>query len=110
PAGSRRVQASFVVPSTAAPGTPSPAVLAGSAGGATRVEVRRGDTLFEIAQRHQHAGTNVFQMLAALYQANPQAFIRQNMNLVRAGASLAVPDAATVRAIDPREAQRIFRE
>ena len=109
-AGSRRIQASFIVPSRAAPGTPAPAVVEQPGAGASRIAVQRGDTLFGIAQRHQYAGTDVFQMLVALWQANPRAFIQQNMNLVRAGASLALPDAATVRAIDPREAQRIFRE
>ncbi|WP_054505616.1 peptidoglycan-binding protein LysM, partial [Achromobacter xylosoxidans] len=33
-----------------------------------------------------------------------------NMNLVRAGQKLAIPDAATVRAVDPAEARRIFNE
>ncbi|CUJ72049.1 Tfp pilus assembly protein FimV [Achromobacter xylosoxidans] len=32
------------------------------------------------------------------------------MNLVRAGQKLAIPDAATVRAVDPAEARRIFNE
>lgn len=108
-AGKRQVQRSFVVPSVQAPGTPSPALLAEPQAG-RRVQVRRGDTLFEIAQANRPDGTDVFQMLVALWRANPQAFIQSNMNLVKAGASLAIPDAATVRAIDPREARRIFRE
>jgi len=107
--GQRQVQVSFLVPA----GAPAP-VGASVPGRAPRaaatVNVKRGDTLFGIAQRHRYAGTNIYQMLAALYQANPQAFIQQNMNLVRAGETLAVPDAATVRAIDPAEARRLFRE
>ncbi|WP_422840092.1 FimV/HubP family polar landmark protein [Achromobacter xylosoxidans] len=49
-------------------------------------------------------------MLVALWRANPDAFIQGNMNLVRAGQKLAIPDAATVRAVDPAEARRIFNE
>src|SRR3546814_4024022 len=49
-------------------------------------------------------------MLVALWRANPQAFIQNNMNLVRAGETLSIPDAATGRAVDPAEARRIYAE
>jgi len=112
-AGQRRIQVSFVVPTQAAPGTAdiqAPRVgMAQTRAHADRVvAVRRGNTLSGIAQRHRYADVNLYQMLAALYQANPHAFIQRNMNLVKAGATLAIPDAQTVRAIDPAEARRLF--
>src|SRR5690606_25518973 len=74
------------------------------------VTVRAGDNLFRIARRNAVPDASVYQMLVALWRANPQAFIQNNMNLVRAGETLSIPDAATVRAIDPTEARRIFAE
>ncbi|WP_165363827.1 FimV/HubP family polar landmark protein, partial [Rhodoplanes serenus] len=113
-AGQRQVQVTVLVPprgsaarvAPASVGTPAPAGQA-SAGS---IDVRRGDTLFGIAQRNAVAGASVYQMLVALWRANPEAFIQNNMNLVRAGETLDIPDAATVRAIDPAEARRIFAQ
>lgn len=64
-------------------------------------EVMRGHTLIEIARQFPVQGATLYQMLWALYQANPHAFISQNMNLLRAGVSLSIPSAATVLATDP---------
>ncbi|AOB39102.1 Tfp pilus assembly protein FimV [Bordetella parapertussis] len=114
-AGQRQVQVTTIlVPprgsaarvAPASVGTPAPAGQA-SAGS---IDVRRGDTLFGIAQRNAVAGASVYQMLVALWRANSEAFIQNNMNLVRAGETLDIPDAATVRAIDPAEARRIFAQ
>ncbi len=76
----------------------------------TSLPVRRGDTLFAIARAHAVPGVTVYQMLVALLRANPQAFIDRNMNLVKAGATLHVPDMASLTAISDREARRIFQE
>ncbi|MFY3862097.1 peptidoglycan-binding protein LysM [Achromobacter xylosoxidans] len=111
--GQRQVQVSILVPlrgagaevSPAAVGTPSRA-----SGMAGAVNVKSGDTLFAIAQRNAVPNASIYQMLVALWRANPDAFIQGNMNLVRAGQKLAIPDAATVRAVDPAEARRIFNE
>ncbi|MEI2414830.1 FimV/HubP family polar landmark protein [Orrella sp. JC864] len=117
-AGQRRVQVSFMAASSALPTTAAPvagpapagtaAPGAGPRAGRGSVAVRRGDTLWGIAQRNGVDGATVFQMLVALWRANPDAFIQNNMNLVRAGATLVLPDAATVRAIDPQQAHRIY--
>jgi len=72
------------------------------------VVVAPGDTLSGIAQRYAVAGADLYQMLWALYQANPNAFISQNMNLLRAGATLSIPDAKTVLAVDPKQAYAMF--
>lgn len=72
------------------------------------VVVARGDTLASIAQRYAVAGADLYQMLWALYQANPKAFMSQNMNLLRAGATLSIPDAQTVLAVDAKQAYAMF--
>src|SRR5690606_12005018 len=51
----------------------------------TTIRVRRGDTMFAIAKRHAVPGVSVYQMMIALQRANPQAFIHDNLNLVKAG-------------------------
>ncbi|WP_374011268.1 FimV/HubP family polar landmark protein [Massilia sp. Se16.2.3] len=43
-------------------------------------------------------------MLVALYRANPDAFIGNNMNRLKSGQILSVPDADTMRGLDAGEA------
>lgn len=76
----------------------------------TAIHVRRGDTMFALARAHGVEGVTVYQMMIALQKANPQAFIEGNINLVKAGATLAIPDAAALRAVSDREARRIFQQ
>ncbi|KOF52501.1 peptidoglycan-binding protein LysM, partial [Achromobacter sp. DMS1] len=110
--GQRQVQVSILVPlrGTTADVTPASVGTPRRAAAARSVNVRSGDTLFGIAQRNAVPNANVYQMLVALWRANPRAFIQNNMNLVKAGEKLTIPDAATVRAVDPAEARRIFNE
>src|SRR5262245_2190035 len=54
-------------------------------------------------------GVTLEQMLVALYRANPDAFIRKNLNLVRTGKILRVPDRDEVAAIAQTEAVSEFR-
>lgn len=72
--------------------------------------VRRGDTMFAIAGRHSVSGVSVYQMMIALQRANPQAFIHDNINLVKAGEQLSMPDMAALTALSDREARRLFHE
>jgi len=46
--------------------------------------------------------------MVAIYRANPEAFIG-NMNLVREGATLAIPERSAMAAIEPSEAVREMR-
>ena len=72
------------------------------------IRVKKGDTMFAIARRHAVRGVTVYQMMMALQRANPQAFIQGNINLVKAGATLAMPDMAGLTAISDKEARRLF--
>ncbi|CAM4100991.1 FimV family protein [Bordetella muralis] len=112
--GHRQVQVTILVPQRAAAAPVQSArigsVSADRAAPASAETVRAGDNLFRIARRNDVSDASVYQMLVAIWRANPQAFIQNNMNLVRAGETLTIPDAATVRAIDPAEARRIYVE
>src|SRR3989441_11241439 len=52
---------------------------------------------------------NLNQMLIAIYRANEDAFIRKNVNLLRAGRILDIPGAEAVSTIDPEEAKRLVQ-
>jgi len=95
-------------PAPAAAPAPAPAPMADAAQ-TDEYQVRRGDTLYGIAARVQRPGASLDQMLVALYQANPQAFIGENMNRLRAGAVLSVPGAEQAQSVTPGEARQIIQ-
>ncbi|WP_304440686.1 FimV/HubP family polar landmark protein [Rhizobacter sp. Root1221] len=72
-------------------------------------KVRSGDTLSRIAGKTQRQGVSLDQMLVALYQANPDAFLGNNMNRLKSGAVLAVPTADAARAVTPTEARQLIQ-
>ena len=75
----------------------------------TVYEVQKGDTLAEIAKANLSAGVTLNQMLVAIYRANQDAFLRENVNWVRAGAILNMPSAEAVGTVDSAEANRLVR-
>lgn len=98
--------ASAPAPVASAP-RPAPAPAAAPASAAPRqVTVRRGDTAGAIAQAHRPANVSLDQMLVAMLQANPSAFIDNNVNRVRAGAVIDLPSQASASAIDAGEARQ----
>ncbi len=72
--------------------------------GDTYGPVVRGDNLSDIARKIIPDGVNLNQMLVAMYRANREAFIDNNMNLLRVGAMLRIPDGIELTAIDAAEA------
>lgn len=95
-------------PAPAAPeARPLPVRPSVSAAGA--YEVKRGDTLGKIARENKPEGVTMQQMLVALYRANQGAFIRDNMNLVRAGRILQIPDRETAAGVASTEANSVVR-
>jgi pilus assembly protein FimV len=100
---------------TPAPGrhahaAPAPAEPVSSESGNSHV-VQRGETLSEIAGGIAGAGANTPKArtwMLAIYQANPQAF-RQNMNVLRSGAVLRIPEASEAAAVSPAEATAEIR-
>jgi FimV-like protein len=69
-------------------------------------EVKRGDTLFAIARQVRPGGITVHQMVFALYRSNPDAFTAGNINQLRVGAVLTVPDRAVAAEVEPADAAR----
>lgn len=73
---------------------------------ASDYRVRRGDTLRAIANTNRPANVTLEQMLIALLRQNPDAFDGGNINRLRAGAILTMPDQATARSLEPAQARR----
>ena len=88
------------------PMAPAPASAAAAASGKT-YEVKKGDTLARIAAQTNPGGVSLQQMLIALYRANPDAFIGDNINRLRAGRILNVPDQAAASGVDEADARRM---
>ncbi|MFZ6719430.1 FimV/HubP family polar landmark protein [Undibacterium sp. Ji49W] len=70
-------------------------------------QVRNGDTLGKIAGSYKPEGVSLDQMLVSLYRANPQAFNGSNMNRLKSGQILTIPDAETVRSTTGGEAHSV---
>ncbi|HEX5047004.1 MAG TPA: FimV/HubP family polar landmark protein [Gammaproteobacteria bacterium] len=60
--------------------------------------VQRSETLWAIAERFRPEGVSMNQMMVALFEANPQAF-GGNMNVLRVGATLRLPQANDVQSV-----------
>lgn len=103
-------------PSTAAAPVPAPRpraaaapVTAPAADGS--VTVQRGQTLSQIASAVAR-GNQVSRdrAMIALLRANPEAFIRGNVNLLKQGAVLRMPGSDALAAVDAAEAAALVRE
>jgi pilus assembly protein FimV len=69
-------------------------------------KVVSGDTLGRIAAQTRPEGVSLDQMLVSLFRSNKEAFIDGNMNRLKAGKILSIPDAEAARAVAPDEARR----
>ncbi len=85
---------------------PQPAAPAGTAAPANaNVTVKRGDTLYGIASdASQGTGASINQMMIALQSANPEAFFKDNINDLKAGAILRIPTRDEIDKIGMAEA------
>ena len=87
-------------PQTSAAPAPRAPMPAGNSYG----PVQRNDTLWAIAGRYtDSAGVDRNQMMLAIYRANPDAFVG-NINRLKAGMVLRVPDQAEIGRLNNREA------
>jgi pilus assembly protein FimV len=71
--------------------------------------IERGETLGKIALNVKPDGVTLEQMLIALYRSNPDAFIQNNLNLMRTGKILRVPDTEAVEATSRIDAVQEYR-
>ncbi|TFW09991.1 pilus assembly protein FimV, partial [Oxalobacteraceae bacterium OM1] len=89
------------------PAKPVAAPDATAAAQDNQYQVRSGDSLARIASQVKPSGVSLDQMLVALFQANPDAFVGENMNRLKAGRILSVPSAETARSTGQGEAHAI---
>jgi pilus assembly protein FimV len=66
-----------------------------------------GDTLRKIAAENKIEGLNLDQMLVTLFRANPEAFVGGNMNRLRVGKIVNVPDREAAGEVSAAEARKI---
>ena len=70
-------------------------------------KVKQGDNLRKIANANQQEGVSLDQMLVGLLRANKEAFDGGNMNRLKSGKILTVPQKAELEAVSPAEAQKV---
>jgi len=107
-----------VVPATAAEATAAKTEAAQTAPAAepqptgnapaTRLNavVKKGDTARQIAARLRTENLTAEQLMLALLRANPDAFVAQNINRLKAGAQLTLEPLPDVQALSANEAAR----
>jgi len=64
--------------------------------------IRRGETLWGIAKRTLPTGASMKQHMLNIYNANQNAFIRRNRNLLKMGKVLRIPGGKQARPVKPR--------
>ncbi|MDR6537444.1 pilus assembly protein FimV [Variovorax soli] len=107
----RRAPAAPAAAVAAAPAAPAASERSvrtgsGSSSGEQQVTVQPGDTAGKIAGAYKSADVSLDQMLVALLRANPSAFIGGNVNRIKAGAVVDVPNASQAAAVPADEAKR----
>lgn len=84
---------------------PAPRIVGGGEYG----PVANNETLWGIARKLRPRGASMAQMMMALKQANPQAFIHGDINRLRTGQVLRVPSNDEVFSLSRQEAQQAYR-
>lgn len=72
--------------------------------------VNANETLWSIARSTQYSGASMHQQMMGLFNANPQAFIRNNINQLKKGAILRVPSREEILSTGRTEAQAAYQE
>jgi len=99
-------------PAAEAPPKPKPAAQAEAAAAPAPQRygpVKSGETLRAIAGKVKPTEVSIEQMMVGLYQANKSAFSGDNMNRLKRGQVLTVPDAGALTATSQRDAVRTIR-
>jgi pilus assembly protein FimV len=112
----RAVSAAPAAPAAPSPAAPAPAAVVMAprvqtssplsyGSGGTIGPIGSGETLWALASRHRpDASASIQQMMLALLRENPDAFIEGNVNRLRRGAVLRLPDEASIKAVSARDA------
>jgi len=81
-----------------------------SAPAGSAVTVRANETLWSIAKRVREEGASINQTMLALQDANPNAFINNNINLLKKGAVLRLPAGMSANGVNEQEARQSIAE
>ncbi len=93
-----------VTPTTSGMGTPAESSV-GPAGSGEYGATTSTDTLWSLAQRFRPGtGVSMQQMMLAMVRANPHAFVDGNVNTLRAGVVLRIPDRDALAATSQADA------
>jgi pilus assembly protein FimV len=71
--------------------------------------VKRGDTLAKVAVANKPVEVSLDQMLVSMFRANPGAFAGKNMNRLKVGTVLRVPERGSIDDVSAAEARREVR-
>ncbi len=107
PPQSQQLPAEALSPAPAQAETAAPRGLVEEPKETETYEVKRGDTLSKIAIRNRIEGATLQQMLVALLRANPDAFVKDNMNRLRAGKIIRLPGKEATESIAVADARRV---
>jgi pilus assembly protein FimV len=104
-------QPAEAAPAQAAPaeaGMPAakPAAPASAAKEGNTYSVKRGDTLSKVAKEYKSDDVTLEQMLVLLYRNNKEAFAGHNMNRLKTGKVLTIPDPSEASGIPVKEARK----
>ncbi len=88
------------------PPAPRVAAAENSGAGGKQLTVKPGDTAGKIAAQNKPGTVSLDQMLVAMLRTNPNAFIDGNVNRIKSGAVLAMPDADAAGATPASEASQ----
>lgn len=93
-------------PVAVAPAQVSPAAAPATTLADAEIRVQHGDTASELILAHTPAEVSLDQMLIALLRANPHAFVADNVNRMKAGVVLRIPDAEQAGRVPRATARR----
>ena len=85
----------------------SPPPVSAPAAGTQQVQVKAGETAGKIAAAHLSGEVSLDQMLVAMLRANPDAFIGDNVNRIKAGALIELPTAQQAASVSAAEARKL---
>ncbi|MCW8962674.1 MAG: hypothetical protein OQL16_02675 [Gammaproteobacteria bacterium] len=73
--------------------------------------VQPGDSLSLIAQYFRHnSGATLEQAMVAIFRANPNAFIKQDVNKIKSHFRITIPEEALMKQLSSAEARTIFSQ
>jgi pilus assembly protein FimV len=97
---------SVAMPKASATAKPSVAVQKAPSNTGEQIKVGNGDTAGKIAANNLPGNVSLEQMLVAMLRGNPQAFVGNNINRLKAGAILDLPTETEAAAVSVNEAKQ----